>query len=77
MGISFNLIIIRVDQASAAPATSQETVGRSYPLRFVRTSVGQVTSARSGVEVMISQDIDQDISDPDKHEPIKDHWGPV
>ena len=43
----------------------------------MHTSIGGVTSAHTGVEVMISQDVDHDISDPDKHEPIKDHWSPV
>ena len=82
VGISFNLIIIRVDQTneqSHASSSQYESAerGRSYPLRFARSTVGEVTTIRTTpVEVMISQDVDRDISEPDKYrlEPMKDSW---
>ena len=69
VGISFNLIIIRVDQSyetSAQSSSSQmESGGRSFSLRFIRTSASQTAS--QPVEVMISRDVDRDheVSDPD------------
>ena len=63
VGISFNLIIIRVDRSNRRETTLQESGLPSYPLRFVQS--GQARSR--GLEVHISRDISQDVTDSDKH----------
>ncbi|PSR75960.1 hypothetical protein PHLCEN_2v8765 [Hermanssonia centrifuga] len=82
VGISFNLIIIRVDSSNNVPNSSYIESGvPSYPLRLVRASKAPTSPGGRGVEVMISRDIDRDIAESDKHGSIKaesrDAWGAV
>lgn len=70
VGISFNLIIIRVDSAAAAAAGSslaESAPPTSYPLHFMRSSV--TTAPGRGVEVVISRDVDR-VSEGGKHESV-------
>ena len=69
VGISFNLIIIRVDSASSGANSSLVETGppTSYPLHFMRSSI--TTAPGRGVEVMISRDVDR-VSEGIKHESI-------
>lgn len=56
VGISFNLIIIRVDKGIAVGGTYVPTTqATSIPLK-IRT--GRSTQGSNGVEVMISRDVD-------------------
>lgn len=70
VGISFNLIIIRVDKASSLSMPSTASVGgTSFPLRFVRSEgAGDVT--QRNVEIMISRDVSFNVSasETDKEE---------
>ena len=63
VGISFNLIIIRVDQGIAVGATYADTTTtpNSIPLHF-RSSERSTT----GVEVVISSTTDRELTDPRK-----------
>jgi hypothetical protein len=62
VGISFNLIIIRVDQTIAFKDGTSYVAGAesanptSYPLRFIRSSVA---TGSGGVEVIIHRDVDR------------------
>lgn len=70
VGISFNLIIIRVDQTAndINSSLAESANPRSYPLHFMRSSISRTPTSR-GLEVMISRNIDT-VSDPGKHESI-------
>lgn len=68
VGISFNLIIIRVDRANHSSTLSNPSVGASsYPLRYIRSEGAGMTSQRN-VEIMISRDVAFSVSasEPEK-----------
>lgn len=63
VGISFNLIIIRVDQTNHGLSASfaDSAAPTSHPLRLMGSSVGTGMSRAHGVEILISRDVDRDI----------------
>lgn len=63
VGISFNLIIIRVDQTNHSLSASfvDSAAPASHPLRLMRSSVGTGMSRSHGMEIMISRDVDRDV----------------
>ena len=60
VGISFNLIIIRVQQGIALRGASEENE-KTLPLRFV--SQPNTQSATSGMEVAISRETEREVTD--------------
>ncbi|KAJ3553789.1 hypothetical protein NM688_g3430 [Phlebia brevispora] len=76
VGISFNLIIIRLNWTTTMSMASRE-VTLTYPLRFMRSS--RTTSPRGAVEVMATPNTDgsHDISGSESQEPVKDEWNAV
>lgn len=72
VGISFNLIIIRVDQTAAHAGSSfvesRSAAPTSYPLHFMRSSLA--TPPARGMEVMISRDVNK-VAEAVKHESFK------
>ena len=65
VGISFNLIIIRVDKGIAVGTTYASTthVNTSIPLKFRSTRRTDAPASSAGVEVVISTDVDRDNGD--------------
>lgn len=62
VGISFNLIIIRVDRAHGTSELSHSGIpSNGHPLRFMRSSMGPEISQR-GVEITITRDVAFDTS---------------
>jgi beta-lactam-binding protein with PASTA domain len=67
VGISFNLIIIRVKQGIAVGNTDSDLDSNTVPLRFITVPPTQGTAVDTGTEVVISttmgeeQDQDEDV----------------
>ena len=59
VGISFNLIIIRVDQGIAVGETTYVNTQPSIPLQF-RSQQRQQDSSGKNLEVMVSSEVEHD-----------------